>query len=166
MACSLAALTSANPMAAAPGLPVSVAAIPNLPVSPLPTPPVPSVPVLPGSSASVISSAINSDLPTATPTQSLTISSVGQTLPSAIPSLPVSVPTPSVVPPTLIPNLSSAIAILQFLITLIQQTIASGGVAVPGVTGLGLGVGTNLIPFLIGVATQLLGKSGLNVPAL
>ncbi|MCJ1461530.1 hypothetical protein MMC07_000127 [Pseudocyphellaria aurata] len=214
MACSFAALSNANPVAAGP-------AVPGLPTLPIPVAPTLSgILSTPGSIIGTITSALNglvptppvvpppivsapvvapsvvplpslpsvsaiprpttvpttllpsltsilSDLPTAVPSPSLTVPSVGQPLSNAAPSSATSsAPLPPIVPPSLIPKLSGAVAILEYLITLLQQTISTGGVPIPGVAGIGLGVGTNLLPILLNAVSGLISQSGLTIPAL
>ncbi|MCJ1266516.1 hypothetical protein MMC22_006401 [Lobaria immixta] len=77
-----------------------------------------------------------------------------------------SLPSPPAVPASLIPNLSSAVIILQFIIALLQQTISAGGVPVAGVAGIGVGVGTNLLPILLASVGGLISKAGLTIPAV
>jgi hypothetical protein len=62
-------------------------------------------------------------------------------------------------PTSIVTNLASAIEILLLLIRLIQETINTGGVRVPGVAELGIEVGTNLLNVLLKVAGELLDKA-------
>jgi hypothetical protein len=63
-------------------------------------------------------------------------------------------------PTSIVTHLASAIQILLLLIRLIQETINTGGVRVPGVAELGVGVGSNLLFLLLQVVSDLIDKAG------
>jgi hypothetical protein len=63
-------------------------------------------------------------------------------------------------PTSIVTHLASAIEILLLLIRLIQETINTGGVRVPGVAELGVEVGTNLLNVLLEVVGDLLDRAG------
>lgn len=70
-------------------------------------------------------------------------------------------------PPITDPNiraLSSAVVFLNFLLAILYEAYKTGGVAVPGVGGLKVSVGTNLFQLIIDAVIKLFKGTGFTIP--
>ena len=77
-------------------------------------------------------------------------------LPGSVPATSSLIPGISTDPTTLFNNIATATQLLLFVASLLQQLASTGGIAVPGVPGVGLGAEGELILTLLKLVTGLL----------